>query len=304
MRNLPPLNSLRAFEASGRLLSFAKAADELGVTPAAVSHQVRGLEDHLGVTLFTRLTRRVVLTPAGLALLAPLTEGFDRLAEAVAGVKAAEEAGPLAVSVAPSFAAKWLVPRIERFNAAHPDIDLLIAPSQGLTDFRGDGIDVAIRYGAGDYPGLHVEALFPETLAPMCSPMLRDGPRPLAVPADLRHHMLIHDDSSNFMGPIPDWGMWLRLAGASDIDTSRGPRFGFTEHALQAAIDGVGIVLGRKSLAAADIAAGRLVCPFELSLPVEFGYFLVYPETAIARPKVAAFRDWLFAEIACDETGI
>jgi LysR family glycine cleavage system transcriptional activator len=301
MRRLPPLNALRAFEASGRLLSFARAADELGVTPAAVSHQVRALEEQLATPLFVRLTRKVALTPAGAALLPKLSEGFDALAEAVAGVRAAEETGPLAVSVAPSFAAKWLVPRIERFNAAHPDIDLLISPSGRLTDFRTDPVDAAIRYGFGDYPGLAVLPLFSETLAPMCSPSLRDGPQPLRRPADLRHHVLIHDDSTVAIGPTPDWGMWLRLAGAGEVDASRGPRFGFTEHALQAAIDGVGVTLGRKSLAAADLAAGRLVCPFELTLPSDFGYYLVCPEADAGRPKVALLRDWLLAEIARDE---
>ena len=302
MRRLPPLNALRAFEASGRLLSFARAADELGVTPAAISHQVRALEDQLGMPLFVRLTRQVALTPAGQALLPSLSEGFDRLVAGVEGLRAVEATGRLAVSVAPSFAAKWLVPRIERFTAANPDIDPLIAASGRVADFVADGIDVAIRYGFGRYPGLHVEPLFAEfeTLTPMCSPRLRDGPPPLDVPDDLRRHTLIHDDSSIAIGPTPDWGMWLRLAGATGVDAGRGLRFSFIEHALQAAIDGVGVVLGRRSLAAADIAAGRLVCPFELILPSDFGYYFVCPQAAVTRPKVAAFRDWLFAEIARD----
>jgi LysR family glycine cleavage system transcriptional activator len=214
--------------------------------PAAVSHQVRVLEDQLGVSLFVRLTRKVALTPAGGALLPTLSEGFDALVEAVAGVRVAEVTGPLAVSVVPSFAVKWLVPRIERFIAAHADIDLLISPTGRLTDFRTDPFYAAIRFGFGDYPGLAVLPLFSETLMPMCSTSLRDGPEPLRRPADLRHHVLIHDDWTIAIGPTPDWGMWLRLAGAGKVDTSRGPRFGFAEHALQAAIDGVGVKLGRK----------------------------------------------------------
>lgn len=301
MRRIPPLNALRAFEASGRLLSFAKAAEELGVTPAAVSHQVRALEEHLGAPLFVRLTRRVALTPVGQTLLPGLSEGFDALAAAVGRIRSVEQTGRLAVSVAPSFAAKWLVPRIERFNSANPDIDLLISPSQSLTGFASDEIDVAIRFGEGTYPGLHVEPLFAEALTPMCSPSLCAGSPPLSVPDDLRHHLLIHDDSNYLMGPVPDWDMWLRMAGVEPFDTGRGPHFRYVEHALQAAMDGVGVVLGRRSLAAADIAAGRLVCPFELTLPTDFGYFLVCPENDIARPKVAAFRDWVFAEIARDE---
>lgn len=300
-RCLPPLNALRAFEASARHLSFARAAEELSVTPAAISHQVRQLEATLGTILFRRLTRRVLLTEAGLTLLPGLTEGLDRMASAVEDLRAADRHGRLTVAVAPSFAAKWLVPRIERFNQANPDIDILIMPGMQISDFRTDGIDVAIRYGRGHYEGLVAEALFEESITPMCAPSLVRGARPLRVPGDLAGHTLIHDDSLTVIGPVPDWAMWLRLAGAENVDASRGPRFLYSDHAMAAAIDGHGVVLGRRSLAGSDIARGRLVCPFELSLPIDFSYYLVWPDVGVPRPKVERFREWVMSEIARDQ---
>ena len=301
-RKLPPLNALRAFEASARHLSFSRAADELGVTPAAISHQVRLLEDVLRVPLFRRVNRSVLLTDAGRSCLPLLSEGFDFLARAVAAAQADQDSGLLTVSIAPSFASKWLVPRIERFSNAHPEIDVRISASMTLVDFRSDKVDVAIRFGKGDYPGLRVDKLFAESISPMCSPTLMHGDRPLGVPTDLRHHTLIHDDSAYLFGPTPDWRMWLAAAGADSVDSSRGSRFSFADHALQAAIDGTGVVLGRNSLAAADIAAGRLIRPFDLSLSIAFGYYLVRPDVAVEPPKVAAFCEWVLAEAHRDET--
>lgn len=297
IRRLPPLNALRAFEASGRHLSFAKAADELGVTPPAISHQVRQLEEFLGVPLFRRMTRQVALTDAGRAALEPMTEGFDRLAEAVALLKERDDSDVLTVSVAPSFAALWLVPRVEQFSAAHPDIDLRIAANMTLSTFTDDGVDAAIRYGRGNYPGLSVVQISQESIAPMCSPDLFEGPHPLTGPEDLAHHTLLHDDSTVSMGPSPDWRLWLRLAGHADIDASRGPRFSFPDHALQAAVQGQGVVLGRLSLAGGELAAGRLVRPFGDALPSEFGYYLVHPDLKPLPPKVAAFREWVLSEV-------
>ena len=300
-KRLPPLNAVRAFEASARHVSFTKAADELGVTPAAISHQVRLLEDQLGVSLFRRLNRTVRLTDAGQACLPMLTEAFDLIRRGVEAATAADEGGALTVSVTPSFASKWLVPRIEAFAAGHPEIDVRISATIALVDFRTDPVDVAIRFGAGTYPDLRVEKLFSESVAPMCSPALRDGPAPLRRPEDLAGHTLLHDDSAYVIGPTPDWRMWLRLAGVEGVDSTRGPRFSGADLALQAAIEGHGVVLGRTSLARGDLAAGRLVRPFELSLPIEFGYFLVFPEAAAERPKVAAFHDWILAEARHDE---
>lgn len=299
-RRPPLLNALRAFEASARHLSFTKAADELGVTPAAVSHQIRQLEDYLGMPLFRRLTRAVLLTDAAQACLPTLREGFDRLAEAVAILQSADRAGILTVSVAPSFAGKWLLPRIERFTSAHPDIDVRISANMAVVDFRSDQVDVAIRFGRGNYEGLSVDKLFSESVTPMCSPALQRK-RPLRTPQDLETHTLIHDDSAYVIGPTPDWRMWLKMAGVANVDADRGLRFSFAEHALQAAIDGLGVVLGRRSLASADLAGGRLVTPFALSLPIEFAYYLVRPAFEDDRPKVALFRDWILAEARRDE---
>lgn len=297
-RKLPPLNALRAFEASARLLSFAKAAEELNVTPPAISHQVRQLEDYLGVALFRRMTRQVALTEQSRAALPALSEAFDRMADAVALLRQEEQAGALTVSVAPSFAAKWLVPRVESFRAAHPDIDLRISANITVADFRNDEVDVAIRFGKGDYPGLKVDKLISEVIAPLCSPEVAQGPHPLNSPADLVHHVLLHDDSTFTGWTGPDWSMWLKLAGHEEIDSSRGPRFSYADHALAAAIEGQGVVLGRLSLAGADLAAGRLIQPFGQELPTQLGYYLVRPDRGIDPPKVAAFRDWILAEFA------
>ena len=301
LRKLPPLTALRAFEAAARHLSLTKAAEELGVTPAAISHQVRQLEDQLGVELFRRLTRAVSLTEAGRVLLPLLTDGFDRLAEAVAVLRSMQQSCVLTVSVAPSFASKWLLPRLEGFAAAHPEIDVRISASMALVDFRSDQVDLAIRFGSGRYPGLKVDKLFSESVTPMCSPALLQGAHPLRNPDDLRHHPLLHDDSAYAVGPTPDWRMWLRLAGHEDVEASRGLRFSHAEHALQAACDGIGVVLGRQSLAAADIAAGRLVRPFQLVLPIDFGYYLVRPEQQEERPKVAALARWILDEAQRDD---
>jgi LysR family glycine cleavage system transcriptional activator len=297
-RDLPPLNALRAFEAAGRHLSVTRAARELHVTPAAVSHQVRGLEDTLGVKLFRRAGNSLLLTDAGQACLPGLGEGFDRLADALERLKEHDARGPLQVSVAPAFAAKWLVPRLERFHAAHPNIDVRISASLELADFDRQGFDAAIRLGRGSYPGLDVHELFAESVVPMCDARLTEGPHPLRTPDDLRHHVLLHDDSLRFEHAAPDWPMWLKAAGVREVDTSRGPHFSHPDHAMQAAMDGAGVVLGWRTLASADLDAGRLVIPFDITLAMELSFFFVCPQVAAARPKIVAFRDWLL-----DETG-
>jgi LysR family glycine cleavage system transcriptional activator len=297
-RRLPSLNALRAFEAAGRHLSFTRAAEELHVTPAAISHQVKALEAHLGVQLFRRLNRALLLTDAGQLCLPGVGEGFDRLAAAMAGLEERDARGALTVSVSPSFASKWLVPRLERFTTAYPEIDVRVSASMALVDFQREDVDLAIRYGRGKYPGLRVDPLLQDSIAPMCSPRLRDGARPIRVLGDLRRHTLLHDDSMSFDDAAPDWRMWLAAAGVEGVDTDRGMRFSQFDLAIQAAIDGAGVVLGFRSLVADDLAAGRLVIPFDLSLPLSFAYYVVAPEATADRPKVAAFRDWLLAEAA------
>ncbi len=300
-RRLPPLNALRAFEAAGRHLSMSKAADELNVTPAAISHQVKALEEILGVPLFRRLNRALLLTTAAQKCLPGLTEGLDHLAEAMGRLAGEDRAGIVTVSMPPSFAAKWLVPRLERFTETHPDLDVRVSASMELVDFRRDEVDIAIRFGHGNYPGLVAEKLFDDAVAPMCGPALLGGDHPLGQPGDLRHHALLHDDSTLFLdATAPDWRMWLKAAGVKGVDAARGSHFSSPELVIQAAIDGAGVALGRLSLAAADLAAGRLVMPFEMSLALAPSYYVVFPEAAAARPKVAAFRDWMMLEAGKD----
>jgi len=296
---MPPLNALRAFEAAGRHLSFRKAAEELGVTPAAVSHQVKALEDYCGTPLFRRLTRALLLTDTGQAALPLLGEGFDKLAAAAAGMVTHQDTPLLTVSVAPSFAAKWLVPRLDRFRAAYPDYDIRVDATDRVIDFAREPADVAIRYGGGKYPGLRADCLMSEVSSPVCSPRLLEDPHPLRVPADLRHHTLLHVDWQREDEAAPNWRMWLLAAGVRDVDPTRGLRFNQESMVVQAAIEGHGVALGSSVLVADDIAAGRLLRPFDLSLadPLDFSYYVVSPEEAANRPKVAAFRAWVIAEV-------
>jgi len=300
-RRLPPLNSLRAFEAAARLLSFSKAADELAVTPAAISHQIKGLEDQLGAKVFRRDRQKVTLTEAGALLLPGLREGFDLIAGAVADVTERDIKGVMTVSSAPSFAAKWLVPRLDRFAERHPEIDVRLSASIALVDFARDDVDVAVRYGSGQYPGLLVERLFPETVVPVCAPALLKGKNKLKVPADLKHHALLHDDGPDGDETCPDWRMWLKAAGVNGIDPRFGPRFNQSSLVLEAAILGRGVALAKLRLAENDLANGRLVRPFAVATPVRFAYFVVSPTARAERPKVAAFRAWLKEEAAATE---
>ncbi len=288
-----PLNALRAFEASARHLSFVKAADELHVTPAAVSHQVKRLEDYLGLPLFRRLPRGLSLAETGHGLWVELNDAFDRLDRAVEKVAELHASGALTISVAPMFAVKWLLPRLHEFDALHPDIDVRMSSSGDVVDFRRDDYDAAVRLGSGQYPGLTSELLFSESVTPMCSPRLLEAGHGLSTPGDLQHHVLLHDDSMAFSDAAPTWQSWLSAAGADQLDTSRGPRFGQPDHALQAAADGAGVVLGWRFLAGDDLAAGRLVAPFDLTLPLGSAFYLVYPEAHATRKRVSAFREWL-----------
>lgn len=296
-RRLPPLNALRAFEAVARHLSMKLAADELHVTPAAVSHQIKGLERHLGVTLFRRLNRALLLTDEGQLCLPGVREGFERLARAMDPLRARERRSVLVASVAPSFATRWLVPRLDRLAAVHPDLELRITAEMSLADFRRDDVDVAIRFGAGQYPGLRSVKLFGDTVIPMCSPRLTRGRGALKRPSDLLRFTLLHDDSLNTDSTAPDWASWLKAAGVDDPNPHRGPHFNQTDHALQAAINGLGVVLSRRTIAEGDMAEGRLVAPFDLQLPMTFAYHLVCPEMMADRPKVVAFREWLLSEL-------
>jgi LysR family glycine cleavage system transcriptional activator len=294
--DLPPLNALRAFEAAGRHLSITRAAQELHVTAAAVSHQVKALEDYLEVKLFRRVGNALFLTDAGQACLPALRAGFAELERAMEALRQHDRRGPLLLSVAPVFASKWLIPRLDGFHAAHPDIDVRISATLELADFERDGIDAAVRVGRGRYPGLASHRLFGESVIPMCSPALASGDPPLHEPADLRRHVLLHFDWPGPEQVAPDWATWLRAMGVQGVDPARGPRFTQPDYAMQAAIEGAGVVLGWRSLAQADLDARRLVIPFDLPMPMDVAFHLVYPETSAARPKLVAFRDWLLRE--------
>jgi LysR family glycine cleavage system transcriptional activator len=289
---LPPLTTLPAFAAAARRLSFSRAADELNLTHGAVSRAIRHLEDRLGVQLFER-GRAVRLTPVGAAYAAEISAALDRIAQATATI-ATHAAGVLNVSTSDGFAGRWLVPRLHRFHRAHPDIDVRISTSGLLANFARDGIDIAVRYGGGSYDGLTSEFLLDEEVFPVCSPRLLEGEHPLRTPRDLRHHTLIHDGF-----PI-DWATWLKRAGIDDIDPDRGVRLDSATFAVEAAVHGDGVVLGRSALVAADLAAGRLVRPFALAVRPTSEYYVVYPSGALRQRKVRAFRDWLLAEAARD----
>lgn len=296
-RSLPPLNALRAFEAAARHLSFTKAADELNVTPAAVSHQIKALEDLLGLALFHRLTRALRLTTAGQAALPMLSEGFDMLLKGADQMRAYCDDGLLTVSVSPSFGSIWLVPRLDRFRRRHPDIEIRIDGTDRLVDVaRGDS-DVAVRYGPGGYKGVQVDFLFNQLNTPVCSPTLLDGKHPLQRPIDLRHHTLLHID---WKDAEASWRMWLLAAGLHDINAARGPHFTQETMALQAALDGQGVALIGDKLVADHLAAGRLVSPFrpDMSTPLKFSYYLLSGRGNVSQPKVAAFREWLIEEAA------
>ncbi|MGV6819650.1 MAG: transcriptional regulator GcvA [Parvularcula sp.] len=293
MRRLPPLNALRAFEAAARHLSFTRAADELSVTPGAISQQVKLLEDIVGVALFRRDPRGLQLTDVGHASLPALREGFDSLAVACRLMTVASDRRRLVVSVAPSFASKWLVPRLAGFQSCRPDIDVDIRAEMSLADFAADGIDVAIRYGAGNYPGLTSEFLLAEQIIPVCAPTFLDTDIPITSAEQLLSHTLLHDAAGE--AELASWEMWLRAAGVEAEDI-RGPRFNQSSLVVEAAVAGRGIALAKYAVAEADLNAGRLVIPFDIPAPTAFSYWIVHPAAKAALPEVRAFKGWLQAE--------
>jgi LysR family glycine cleavage system transcriptional activator len=297
VRSLPPLGSLRSFEAVARRLSFSKAAEELHVTPGAVSQQIRSLEGLLGTRLFDRTRRSVALTETAMRMLPDVQVGLEVLARAIGRKTSPIGERTLTISVAPSFASKWLVPRLPTFYEQHPDIDLRISATVALADFKRDMVDLAIRLGHGWYGGLHAEPLFTEALTPFCSPELMKRKGPLKTPDDLRKHRLIHDTSIPGAGEDGLWQHWLSVAGAKNVSLQRGIRFTLAELAMQAAVDGAGVVLGRVVLAQGDVAAGRLIRPFEIALPLDVSYFLVRSSAGPPRQEIQCFRQWLFSSL-------
>ncbi|MFM8801431.1 MAG: transcriptional regulator GcvA [Tagaea sp.] len=294
--HLPPISALRAFEAAARLRSFTLAADDLGLTQGAISHQGRGLEDQLGFELFRREPRRISTTAKGEQLAQAVREGLGTVARAIVELTKTDAGPHLVVSTLAGFAVKWLFPRLIRFDEKHPRIELSIATTGQLADFSTGEADVAIRYGLGRYPGLHVEKILDEDMFPVCAPKLMRGAKALRKPADLAGVPLLHDDITKLEGHTPGWRLWLSAAGVSGVDPAKGRRFGQSNMSIQAAIEGLGVALGRAPLVADDLAAGRLVRPFDLAVPSGYGYYFVCPPRALERPKVAAFRAWVLAE--------
>ncbi|MBV1908820.1 MAG: transcriptional regulator GcvA, partial [Kangiellaceae bacterium] len=282
-RRVPPLKSLRAFEAAGRHLSFTRAADELFVTQAAISHQIKALEDFLGLPLFIRRNRKLLLTDEGQNYWPKIRDLFENLTAATEQLKSQVAGGPLTVSVVPTFATEWLIPRLSKFNKIYPDIEVRLKASDDTVDFLQEDVDIAIYYETGNYPGLHSVTLLHEKLTPLCTPSLLEGDLPLSSPEDLVHHNLLHDFNTT------DWQRWLRLAGVKGVDLNRGAIFSHSSMVQQAAVFGQGIAMAHIVLSQAEMKAGRLVQPFELMMESDLSYDLVCPIESAERPKVKAF---------------
>lgn len=293
---LPPLTALRAFDAAARHMSFSRAADELGVTPAALSFQIKSLEEHLGQPVFRRLNRAVELTEAGRMLAPGTAEGFASLSAAWRNVRRLATGKVLTVTAGPAFTAKWLAPRMFAFASAFPEIELRLVASLRLMDFNRDEIDVAIRFGLGPDPGLSAVKLIDEWVVPMMAPSMAEG---LTGPADLAKLPLLHQDDTAFVYPPLDWAAWFRAAGLPPPPPG-GAHFSQADHALDAAASGAGVVLGRMSMAGRDLDQGRLVAPFDPGLRTRATYRVLCAEGAEKRPQVRAFIDWLLAEAAAD----
>lgn len=299
-RRLPPLNALRAFEAAARHLNFSRAADELSVTPGAVSQQIQNLEDYVGAALFKRTPKGLLLTDAAQTALPALREAFDRLAEAASLLTAAVDGRRLTLTAAPSFAAKWLVPRLGKFEDAHPQVDVWLSAGIDIVDLTAGEVDLAIRYGGGRYPGLEVRRLLSETVIPVASPELIAA-NPINQPADLAGHVLLHDGSPEPDDSCPDWTMWLAARGVKGVEGTRGPRFNQSSLVIEAAANGRGVALAKRTLAQADLDAGRLVVPLQDQTAVDFAYYLVHPKAKGRLPQVKAFIGWIEAEAADHE---
>jgi LysR family glycine cleavage system transcriptional activator len=284
---------MRSFEVAARHLSFTRAAQELFVTQAAVSHQIKALEQDLGVSLFRRQNRALALTDEGQALLPYVRDAFDQLA---AGVRQLEQlccAGTLTLSATPSFAGHWLVGRLGRLRRQHPEIELRLSATERLVDFVREGIDCGIRHGLGDWPGLRADRLFQAAIVPVCSPGLVSGPAPLKEPGDLARHTILHA-----MDGADEWQVWLRAAGVEGLALEHGLHFDTGELALKAALSGLGVAMGRLPLIDDDLAIGRLVVPFAIEFDDQCAYYFIAPEQTADQPKIATFRSWLLDEVA------
>jgi LysR family transcriptional regulator, glycine cleavage system transcriptional activator len=309
---LPPLNALRVFEAAARHLSFKEAAQELSITQAAVSHQIKSLEEYLGVELFRRAGRGVQLTEAARACLPRLREGFDALAAAVETIRERAEEAELLITAPPVFTARWLMPRLADFSRREPKIELRVFASSKMVDagaldsptlvsaldLREESSGVEIHLGAGNYPGYRADRLFGVSMTVVANPELVKGDPPIRAPADLAHHVLLHDDAMDTVTGGDAWRRWLENAGAVErVDASRGPRFSSNILSLEAASQKLGVALALRPLVDADLASGRLCAPFDVEMRPPSAYYLVCPEVIADRPAVAAFRAWLLSQV-------
>src|SRR6476469_1735521 len=291
---LPPLNALKAFEAAARHESFTRAAEELCVTQGAVSHQVKAREAELAIKLFNRERQRLIITEAGRDYLTVVRDAFDRIAMGTERLLQRQNAGVLTVSTSPDFAAKWLVHRLGHFAEAHAEIDLRVSGTLHHVDFAREEVDLAVRHGDGNWPGLDAVRLSAEQLFAVCSPKLLSGKRRVSKPADILKHPLIHMDSRT------DWNNWLQEAGLDEAGVTHGPVLNRASMVIDAAINGQGVALARTTLAAWDLINGRLMRPFSVSLPLSKTYWIICPKATTTLPKIATFRDWLLVEAASD----
>jgi LysR family glycine cleavage system transcriptional activator len=292
---LPPLNALKAFEASARQLSFTRAAEELFVTQAAISHQIKSIEEFLGIKLFMRKNRALLLSEEGQAYYLDIKDVFNTINDATERLLARGDKGAITVSLQASFAIQWLVPRLNAFNTLHPDIDIRIKavdkPESSLTE----DVDVAIYYGRGHWADIHAEQLQKEYLVPVCSPLLLQGKKPLDNLEDLVKHTLLHDTSRR------DWKRWFKQVGVKATNVNHGPIFSHSAMVVQAALHGQGFALAHSFLAKPDIDAGRLICPFEEVLESKNAYYVVCRERQVDLGKIAAFRDWVLDTVAQEQ---
>ena len=296
-RKLPPLNALRAFEAAARHLSFTRAADELFVTQAAVSHQVKALEEHLSIKLFKRLNRALMLTDEGQKYFPAVRDALDQLAQATQSLHKSDTSGVMTVSVMPSFASLWLVPRLQNFSSAHPEIDLRISADDRLVDFNHDDVDCAIRYGLGTWPDVYKKKFMEEAVFPVCSPHYLAKHPSISSPEGLNGHVLLHDFAVYSKAERHlTWEHWLNEAGIENVDYTRGPKFSHTHMVMQSCIAGEGVALGRSALIQNELDSGRLVRLFDYAIKSHVAYYFVCPPDGIERFKNKAFCDWLLSE--------
>ncbi|MES2489130.1 MAG: LysR substrate-binding domain-containing protein [Pseudomonadota bacterium] len=303
--DLPPLNSLRALEAVARHRSFKRAAEELFVTPAAITHQIKQLEERLGIQLFKRTSQRISLTSEAEAALPLLQKGFATLAQAVAELHTQKPTPQLTVGTSPTFASRWLMPRLREFLLAHPGIDVRVSansrtsePNEAKTrrkknTSRNATPDIDIVFTSEELAGPQAHRLFRVEVLPMCHPQLLQGPTPLQTPSDLRHQTLLHGDGLNADRTNSTWARWLRDVGAMDVDARRGLQFEHSTLALDAAADGLGVILASPLLAAAEMSAGKVVIAMQHRLLLDNAYYVIASETALSRPEVSAFNTWL-----------